>query len=160
MLSFSSFPKSELKNIPWPWLWGCLAHHNYQNDWQGLLLQDLFYHQLWVLTELESGYLVPLSTWLSMLEQVEDFKGISSIHFCSSGLVLFYNDRWHLCIQPLDKFTSFVTKQKQEDKDGSVQISIIGNITQYTHLLKPRMWCSSMKRVLLFLAQEEREFLV
>lgn len=138
---------------------GCFALHHHQNDWQGLLLQDLFYQQLWVLTELEFGYPVSLSTCLSMLEQVEDSKGTSSMLFCSSGLVLFYNDRWHLCIQPFHKFTSFVTKQKQEDKDGSMQISIIGNITQ-EHICSCQECCAQVWGGCCFSWPKKRDFLV
>lgn len=84
-------------------------------------------------SELEFCYPVPSSSWLHLLERVEDSKGTSPNHFCSLSLVLLYNDRWRLCVQPLHKYTSFVPKQKQEDKDGSRQISILGNITQGAH---------------------------
>lgn len=130
-LKFTS--KIRTKKPPQLWIWGCFARHPRWNDWQDDCGRIRSTIRNVVSTQPEICYPAPSSSWLRLLGQAEDSKDTSSIPFCRLSLVLLYNDRWCLRVQPLHKFTSFVTKQKQEDKDGSMQIGMIGNIAQAPH---------------------------
>ena len=76
-----------------------------------------------------SSFAIEHPVQLTWVEQVEDSKGAGFVPFYSASLILFYNDKRHLHIQPFHKF---VTKQKQEDKMDQGK-SIIENRSQGTY---------------------------
>lgn len=89
-----------------------------------------------------SSFAIEHPVQLTWLEQVEDSKGAGFIPFYSASLILFYNDKQHLHIQPFHKFT-----QSRNKRIRWIRVNLLLKIEVKAHtLLVPGVLCLRMRR--------------